>query len=53
MCLGVAKAFGESVKPHPVLVAVCKHYFGTDDLTGPKLKLAFVSKNWLCKTKYK
>lgn len=39
---GVAQAFGERVFPHPELVAVCKDFFGTDDLTSPKLKLAFI-----------
>lgn len=40
---GVAKAFEEDVYPHPDLVALCKQFFGTDDVTNPKLKLAFVS----------
>ena len=40
---GVAKAFNEQVKPHDDLVALCKKFFGTDDLNSPKLKLAFVS----------
>lgn len=40
---GVAQAFGEKVHPHPDLVEVCKQYFGTDDLTSPKLKMAHVS----------
>ena len=39
---GVARAFREHVFPHPELVAVCKEHFGTDDLTSPKLKLAFI-----------
>jgi len=39
---GVAQAFGEHVFPHPELVAVCKDFFGTDDLASPKLKLAFI-----------
>jgi len=39
---GVALAFGEHVFPHPELVAVCKDFFGTDDLASPKLKLAFI-----------
>ena len=43
---GVAQAFGEGVYPHPDLVALCKQFFGTDDLKSPKLKLAFVSKYW-------
>ncbi|XP_013410704.1 FAD synthase isoform X2 [Lingula anatina] len=41
----VAKAFGESVEPHPELVALCQHYFGTDDLKSPKLKLAHIPKS--------
>lgn len=39
---GVAHAFNEHLFPHPELVAVCKEFFGTDDLTSPKLKLAFI-----------
>lgn len=39
---GVARAFGEHVFPHPELIAVCKEFFGTDDLASPKLKLAFI-----------
>lgn len=39
---GVAAAFGEKLYPHPDIVNVCKHFFGTDDLHNPKLKLAFV-----------
>jgi len=39
---GVARAFEEHVFPHPELVAVCKEFFGTDDLASPKLKLAFI-----------
>lgn len=39
---GVARAFGEHIFPHPELVAVCKDFFGTDDLESPKLKLAFI-----------
>jgi len=39
---GVARAFGEQVIPHPELVALCKEFFGTDDLKSPKLKLAFI-----------
>ena len=42
----MAQAFGEGVYPHPDLVALCKQFFGTDDLKSPKLKLAFVSKSW-------
>jgi len=41
----VARAFGEHVVPHPELVAVCKEFFGTDDLASPKLKLAFIPKS--------
>lgn len=39
---GVAKAFDEGVVPNPDLVALCKKFFGTDDLRSPKLKLAFI-----------
>lgn len=39
---GVAQAFGERVVLHPELVALCKKYFGTDDLNSPKFKLANV-----------
>ena len=39
---GVARAFGEQVHPHPELVALCKQFFGTDDVSSPKLKLAFI-----------
>lgn len=39
---GVAKAFGEKVVPNADLVALCKAFFGTDDLQSPKLKLAFI-----------
>lgn len=38
----VAKAFGETLVPHPELVELCKKFFGTDDLKAPQLKLAFV-----------
>ena len=40
---GVAKAFNEKIHAHPDLVKVCKEYFGTDDLSSPKLKMAHVS----------
>lgn len=39
---GVARAFGETVVPNADLVALCKAFFGTDDLQSPKLKLAFI-----------
>ncbi|KAL3843234.1 hypothetical protein ACJMK2_021178 [Sinanodonta woodiana] len=42
---GVAKAFGENVEPHPVLVDLCKQHFGTDDLNSPELKMAKVPKS--------
>lgn len=38
----VAKAFNETVVPHPEIVALCKKFFGTDDIKSPKLKLAFI-----------
>lgn len=40
---GVAKAFGEKVKPHPELVKVCRQYFGEDkSLDSPQMKMAHV-----------
>lgn len=41
---GVAKAFGEKVKPHPELVKICRQYFGEDkSLDSPQMKMAHVS----------
>ncbi|XP_067655697.1 FAD synthase-like isoform X1 [Haliotis asinina] len=42
---GVAKAFNEEIYPHPQLVELIKGYFGTDDLTSPKMKMAFIPKS--------
>ncbi|PIK43299.1 putative FAD synthase [Apostichopus japonicus] len=40
---GAARAFGESVKPHPELLRVCKQYFGEDKpLDSPQMKMAHV-----------
>nr|CAD7396986.1 unnamed protein product [Timema cristinae] len=41
----VAKAFGESVAPHPELVSMCKMFYKTDDLNSPAMKLACVPKS--------
>nr|CAD7574311.1 unnamed protein product [Timema californicum] len=41
----VAKAFGESVAPHPELVRLCKMFYKTDDLNSPAMKLACVPKS--------
>ncbi|XP_046580781.1 FAD synthase-like [Haliotis rubra] len=42
---GIAKAFSEETYPHPQLVELIKGYFGTDDLTSPKMKMAFIPKS--------
>lgn len=39
---GVAAAFGEKVKPHPILVKLIGGYFKTDDLSSPAMKMAHV-----------
>ncbi|ELT90649.1 hypothetical protein CAPTEDRAFT_220999 [Capitella teleta] len=39
---GVASAFQLEVFPHPDLLSLCKEFFGTDDISNPKLKLAFI-----------
>lgn len=39
---GVAAAFGEKVKPHPILVKLIKGYFKTDDLSSPAMKMAHI-----------
>ena len=39
---GVARAFGENIRPHPELVEVCRKFFKTDDLSSPKMKMAHV-----------
>lgn len=48
--LGAARAFGESLKPHPELVKVCRDYFGDDKpLDSPQLKMAHVrSRTYVC-----
>ncbi|KAI0242524.1 FAD synthase [Lamellibrachia satsuma] len=38
----VAKAFGEKTKPHPELIALLKVHFGTEDVTSPKFKMAYI-----------
>ncbi|XP_071514232.1 FAD synthase-like [Panulirus ornatus] len=39
---GVAAAFGEKVKPHPLLVGFISAYFKTDDLSSPAMKMAHI-----------
>lgn len=39
---GVAAAFGEKVKPNPILVELIRGYFKTDDLSSPAMKMAHV-----------
>ncbi|CAG2216346.1 FLAD1 [Mytilus edulis] len=37
---GIAKAFDDVLEPNPVLVELCKEYFGPASLDSPKMKLA-------------
>lgn len=39
---GVAKAFGDKLSPNPDIVKLCEEYFGADDMSSPKMKLAMV-----------
>ncbi|XP_006819165.1 FAD synthase-like [Saccoglossus kowalevskii] len=40
---GAAKAFEERLEPHPILVELCRKYFGQDAaLDSPKLKMAHI-----------
>ncbi|XP_033751502.1 FAD synthase-like [Pecten maximus] len=39
---GVAQAFEDKLSPNPDIVQLCKEYFGTDDMSSPKMKLAMV-----------
>lgn len=41
---GVAKAFDDVLEPNPVLVELCKEYFGPAALNSSKMKLALVPK---------
>ena len=40
--VGVAKAFDDVLEPNPVLVELCKEYFGTAALNSSKMKFALV-----------
>ncbi|CAC5369774.1 FLAD1 [Mytilus coruscus] len=42
---GIAKAFDDVLEPNPVLVELCKEYFGPAALDSPKMKLAMVPKS--------
>ncbi|XP_071120075.1 FAD synthase-like [Mytilus edulis] len=42
---GIAKAFDDVLEPNPVLVELCKEYFGPASLDSPKMKLAMVPKS--------
>ena len=39
---GVARAFDETVAPHPELVKICSEFYQTSDLSSPAMKLACV-----------
>ncbi|OWF52384.1 FAD synthase-like [Mizuhopecten yessoensis] len=39
---GVAQAFGDKLSPNPDIVKLCKEYFGAEDMSSPKMKLAMV-----------
>lgn len=39
---GVARAFDETVAPHPEIVKICSQFYKTTDLSSPAMKLACV-----------
>ena len=41
--IGVARAFDDTVFPHPDIVKLCTEYWGADSLDSPKMKLAMVN----------
>ncbi|XP_062598134.1 FAD synthase-like [Saccostrea cucullata] len=42
---GVAKAFNDVVSPHPDIVELCRQFWGAEDLSSPKMKLAMIPKS--------
>ncbi|KAK3103212.1 hypothetical protein FSP39_017457 [Pinctada imbricata] len=42
---GVAKAFDDTVSPHPDIVKLCVKYWGESSMDSPKMKLAMIPKS--------